>query len=71
MKLKDFRAAAESFKNAVKRDHRNLDFLFALAEAYELGKNLKTAVKTYERILELSPYNEEVKQKLKELEPKI
>ncbi len=71
LKLKDFRAAAESFKNAVKRDHRNLDFLFALAEAYELGKNLKTAVKTYERILELSPYNEEVKQKLKELEPKI
>jgi cytochrome c-type biogenesis protein CcmH/NrfG len=70
LKLKDFGAAAESFKNAVKRDHRNLDFLFALAEAYELGKNLKAATKTYERILELSPYNDEVKQKLKELEPK-
>ena len=64
-------AAAEAFKNAVKRDHRNLDYLFALAETYEAGKKLKAAIKTYERILELSPYNDEVKRKLKILEPKI
>ncbi|MFH0834672.1 MAG: tetratricopeptide repeat protein [Patescibacteria group bacterium] len=71
LKLKDFAAAEEAFKNAVKRDHRNLDYLFALAEAYELAKNGKAAVKTYERILELSPYNEVVKEKLAILEPKI
>ncbi|MFH0775999.1 MAG: tetratricopeptide repeat protein [Patescibacteria group bacterium] len=71
LKLKDFAAAEEAFKNAVKRDHRNLDYLFALAEAYELAKNGKAAIKTYERILELSPYNEEVKKKLEILEPKI
>lgn len=71
LKLKDFVEAENAFKNAVKRDHRNLDYLFALAEAYELARNLKAAVKTYERILELSPYNEIVKEKLKELEPKI
>ncbi len=71
LKLKDFGAAAEAFKNAVKRDHRNLDYLFALAEAYDASKNLKAAVKTYERILELSPYNEEVKGKLQILEAKI
>ena len=71
LKLKDYTEAESAFKNAVKRDHRNLDYLFALAEVYELAKNLKAAVKTYERILELSPYNEDVKKKLKELEPKI
>lgn len=71
LKLKDFAAAEEAFKNAVKRDHRNLDYLFALAETYELAKNDKAAVKTYERILELSPYNETVKEKLAALEPKI
>jgi len=70
LKMKDFGAAAESFKNAVKRDHRNLDYLFALAEAYDLGGNVKAGIKTYERILELSPYNEEVKQKLKKLKAK-
>ena len=71
LKLKDFTSAVESFKNAVKRDHRNLNYLFALAEAYEASKNLKAALKTYERILELSPYNDEVKQKLRILESKI
>ncbi|MFH1375696.1 MAG: tetratricopeptide repeat protein [Patescibacteria group bacterium] len=70
LKLRDYSAAAEAFKNAVKRDHRNLDYLFALAEAYEAGKNEKAALKTYERILELSPYNEEVREKLKKLEPR-
>ncbi|MFA6457992.1 MAG: tetratricopeptide repeat protein [Patescibacteria group bacterium] len=71
LKLKDFPAAEQAFKNAVKRDHRNLEYLFALAEAYELAGNFKAAIKTCERILELSPYNEAVKEKLKEFEPKV
>ena len=68
LQLKDFENAITAFKNAVKRDHRNLDFLFALAEAYEKGENTKAALKTFERILELSPYNNEVKIKLRKLE---
>jgi len=71
LQLKDFENATSAFKNAVKRDHRNLDFLFALAEAYEKDKNTKAALKTFERILELSPYNNEVKLKIKKLELQI
>ena len=71
LRLKDFESAIGAFKNAVKRDHRNLDFLFALAEAYEKGGNAKAALKTFERILELSPYNDEVKSKIKKLESEI
>lgn len=71
LKLKDFTSAQDAFAHAVKLEGRNLEYLFALAEACELGANIKYARKTYERILELSPYSEEAKEKLAKLEEKL
>lgn len=67
LKLKDFEAAASAFRRAVKIDHRNLDYLFAFAEAHESGSNYAAAAKVYEHILDLSPYNEGAKERLTQL----
>lgn len=64
LQLTDYPAAIRAFRQAVDLEKKNTDYLTALAEAYELNSQQKAAVATYEKILEIAPYHEEIKARL-------
>lgn len=63
----EFEAAEECFHKAVQLEPRSLEFLFLLADSKKEQKNFPGAKKVYERILEISPFDEEAKAAVKSL----
>jgi len=67
LRLGDHTAAIESFRHAVRLDKKNIDYLIALAEAHEEAHDNSAALKNYEKVLDISPYNEMVKERIFEI----
>lgn len=67
MKLTDFAGATDAFFRAVKLDRKNIDYLLALGESYTAAGEREKAVKAYEQVLDISPYNDDAKHRLAEL----
>ncbi len=65
--IKDTEAAIDCFTEAVKKDSRNLDFLYLLADALLEANHFVDAKKSYERILDISPYDEAAKEEVRRL----
>lgn len=59
--------AIDRFKLVLSFSPKHSNSLYSLAIAYEAKGDIKEALKYYEKVLELNPGNEEIKNKIKEL----
>ncbi|MBI5414400.1 tetratricopeptide repeat protein [Candidatus Peregrinibacteria bacterium] len=66
--IQNLESAIECFENAVKKDPRNLGFLYHLADSCLEAKRFSEARKWYEKILDLSPYDESAKEEVRRLQ---
>ena len=60
-------AAIECFREAVKKEPRNIEFLYLLADSCSEGKEFAEAKKWYEKILDISPYDDAAKEEVRKL----
>ncbi len=63
----DLESAIKCFRSAVQKEPRKIEFLYLLADACLEGKKFTEARKWYERILDLSPYDDEAKEEIRRL----
>ena len=64
-------AAINDFTKVINNDKKNFDALYARASSYEAIFKYKDAIKDYEQLLEIAPYNEAANNLLKEAQARL
>ena len=64
-------AAINDFTQVITQDKDNFDAIYARAASYEATFKYKEAIKDYERLLKLSPYDERAQNLLKEADKRL